>query len=137
MTLAAFADVESAFDRTDFVCFRRALTDRGIDSSTIGWIMCMLENTRINACLGFEELTVKAIKGCLQGGVLSPLLWSLVIDSLLVELDREGFETVGYTDDIVILARGKFDSVISERMQTALNVMWNWCLRNGLGVNPS
>ena len=65
------------------------------------------------------------------------MVWSLVIDSLLVELDREGFEVVGYADDIAILVRGKFDSVISDRMQTALNVVWNWCLRNGLGVNPS
>ena len=137
VALAAFADIEGAFDRTDFVCFRRALTDRGIDSSTILWIMCVLKNRRITARLRGEELTVKSIKSCPQGGVLSPLLLSLVIDSLLVELDRESFEVVGYADDIAILVRGKFDSVIFDRMQTALNVMWNWCLRNGLGVNPS
>ena len=44
----------------------------------------------------------------IQGGVLSAFLWSLVIDSLLVELDSKGFEVVGYADDIGTLVRGKF-----------------------------
>jgi hypothetical protein len=30
-------------------------------------------------------------RGCPQGGVLSPLLWSLVVEELLVGLNQGGF----------------------------------------------
>ena len=41
--------------------------------------------------------------------MLSPLLWSLVVDDLLERLTSNGIRCQGYADDIVILARGKFE----------------------------
>ena len=49
----------------------------------------------------------------------------------------EGFEIVGFADDIVIIVRGKYDDIIANRMQTALNIVSSWCDREGLNVNPS
>jgi Reverse transcriptase (RNA-dependent DNA polymerase) len=60
----------------------------------------MLECRR--AGLGEEQVTVKTTRG----GILSPLLWSLVIDKLLNDLDRQGFEVIGFADDLVITVRG-------------------------------
>jgi retron-type reverse transcriptase len=62
----------------------------------------MLECRIGTAGLGEEQVTVKTTRGCPQGGVLSPLLWSLVIDKLLNDLDRQGFEVIGIADDLVI-----------------------------------
>jgi hypothetical protein len=42
-----------------------------------------------------------------QGGVLSPLLWNLVV-KLLVEASGLGFNILGYADNIVIIVQGKF-----------------------------
>jgi hypothetical protein len=42
-------------------------------------------------------------RGYLQGGVLLPLLWSLVVDELLWELNGNDYYTIGYADDIVVL----------------------------------
>jgi retron-type reverse transcriptase len=52
----------------------------------------MLECGIVTAGLGEEQVTVKTIRGCPQRRVLSPLLWSLVIDKLLNDLDRQGLE---------------------------------------------
>jgi len=38
--------------------------------------------------------------GCPQGGVLSPLLWCLVVDELLTKLKESGFLVFGYADDV-------------------------------------
>ena len=65
------------------------------------------------------------------------LLWSLVVDDLLCSLEDKGFEVVGFADDIVIVVRGKFDNIVSERMQHALNVTHLWCIKEGLNINPS
>jgi retron-type reverse transcriptase len=72
----------------------------------------MLECRKVTAGLGGEQVTVKTTRGCLQGRVLSPLLWSLVIDKLLNDLDRQGFEVIGFADDLVITVRGNNDSIL-------------------------
>lgn len=38
-------------------------------------------------------------KGGLQGGVLSPVMWSLVVDNILRRLNKSGFTSQGYADD--------------------------------------
>jgi retron-type reverse transcriptase len=65
------------------------------------------------------QVTVKTTRGFPQGGVLSPLLWSVVIDKFLNDLDQQGFEVTGFPDDLVITVRRNNDSILSERMQSA------------------
>ena len=56
-------------------------------------------------------------------GVLSSLLWNLVVESLLTITNDLGFSTFGYADDIFIVVRGKFAHILREIMQEALNVV--------------
>lgn len=46
--------------------------------------------------------------------VLMPLMWSLVIEKLLQRLSVGEPTCLGYTDDIVIYARGKFEGTIRD-----------------------
>jgi hypothetical protein len=69
--------------------------------------------------------------------VLSPLLWSLVVDDLLWGLNDDGYYTLGYADDIAILIHGKFLTTVSECLQTALYTVQRWCERRGLSINPN
>jgi hypothetical protein len=73
--------------------------------------------------------------GCLQGGVLSLLLWNLV-DNLLTVTNDLGFSTFAYADDIVIIVYGKFAHTIREIMQEALNVVVKWAVNEGLNISP-
>ncbi|GJQ83221.1 hypothetical protein Trydic_g14577 [Trypoxylus dichotomus] len=75
--------------------------------------------------------------GCPQGGVLSSLLWCLLVDDLLSDLRRAGFYAQGYADDITIMVSGRFEGVVSERMQVALRLVETWCRKEGLNVNCS
>ena len=61
-------------------------------------------------------------KGCPAGGVLSPLLWSLVVDSLLRVLNGMGVKAVVYADDIAILARGAYEEVLRDVVQGAFKI---------------
>jgi len=75
-------------------------------------------------------------RGCPQGGVLSPLLWCLVVDELLARLNGGGVYTQGYADDICLLAVGKFPNTVSGPTQWALHTVEMWCNEFGLSVNP-
>jgi hypothetical protein len=87
--------------------------------------------------LSGETLEASAARGCPQGGVLLPLLWSLVVDDDLWELNINGYYTVGYTDDIAVLFNGKFLLTVSEILQTALCRVQKWCEKTNLCINPN
>jgi len=82
-----------------------------------------------------SSLTAKVVGGCPQGGVLSPLLWNLVVDRLLTITNDLGFSTFGYADDIVIIVQGKFAHTCREIMQEALNVVVKWAVKEGLNIS--
>jgi hypothetical protein len=63
----------------------------------------MFESRIVHTSLMGNSLTAKVVGGCPQGGVLSPLLWNLAVDRLLVAASDLGFSTFGYAADIVII----------------------------------
>lgn len=130
-------DIEGAFDNTSYSSIANAMKKRNFNTCIVDGIHTMLAKREITSELGGSSVTIRATKGCPQGGVLSPLLWSLVVDDLLRSLEAKGFEVVGFADDIVIVVRGKFDNIVSEKMQQALKYTQSWCIKEGLSINPS
>ena len=134
--LAAFLDVEGAFDNTPFESITRAAGELGIDATSCRWIDCMLRSRIVRSELLNEILEAYVTQGCPQGGVLSPILWCMVMNGLLLKLKEKSFSTLGYADDLVILVQGKFNTTVRERMQTALDIVKNWTEREGLKISP-
>jgi hypothetical protein len=52
-------------------------------------------------------------RGCPQGGVLSQLLWNMVINSFLRRLNNKSLWAQGFADDIAIVINGKFLSTVN------------------------
>ena len=75
-------------------------------------------------------------RGSPQGGVLTPLLWCLVVDDLLVRLSGGGVFIQGYAYDVCLLAVGKFPNKVSGLMLLALSTLEICCNEVGLSVNP-
>ena len=73
VTLCAFLDIDGAFDNTSHESIQRAAQNKGIDLVLINWIKAMLYSRKISASIEDATISVNAIKGCPQGGVLSLL----------------------------------------------------------------
>ena len=89
-------DIEGAFDNTNYNVILRGLRRKQVDESVINWIDNML---RCSTELAGESILFKPVKGCPQGEILSPLLWTIVVDEVLVILNDGGFKTDGFADD--------------------------------------
>uniref|UniRef100_A0A1Y1MHF7 Reverse transcriptase domain-containing protein n=1 Tax=Photinus pyralis TaxID=7054 RepID=A0A1Y1MHF7_PHOPY len=89
IALGAFLDIEGAFNNTTFDSISEAAESFGIDGSIVRWIRAMLESRVIISSIGMTEMSSSVTRGCPQGGVLSPLLWCLVLDGLLPTLNLE------------------------------------------------
>ncbi|XP_063990366.1 uncharacterized protein LOC135169352 [Diachasmimorpha longicaudata] len=79
---------------------------------------------------------VHSTLGDSEGGVISPLLWLLVVDGLLTGLEELGVRTVAYADDVALLGSSRNTSTLHSKMQKALNYVQHWCTSKGLRVNP-
>jgi hypothetical protein len=136
-SLGAFLDIEGAFDNTGHDSIKRAMARRNIDKATTVWVESMLKDRITSSTLGADTLTITSSKGCPQGGVLSPLLWSLVVDELLETLEESGHKAIGYADDIVVYSNGKYEDTVRNRMTDAILGILRWCEKVGLRANPS
>ena len=79
---------------------------------------------------------IRVSRGCPQGGILSPFLWNLVVDSLLnhTAKDIPGY-LQAFADDLVSLAEGNDTDVIWERTQRTLKTINAWCQTKGLNIS--
>jgi hypothetical protein len=111
--LGAFLDIEGAFDNTSFNAMVEAARECGLEETCCRWIRSMLESRLVHAFLTGSE-AARVAGGYPQGGVLSPLLWNLIVDELLAGLNDQGYCAMGYADDIIIIVQGKFTHTVRE-----------------------
>jgi hypothetical protein len=135
IALGAFLDIEGAFDNTSFNAIMTAARERGLEETCCRWIGSMLESRLVHTSLMGSSLTAKVVGVCPQSGVLSPLLWNLLVDRRLVATSDLGFSTFGYADNIVVIIQGKFGHTVRELMQSALNVVVKWAVKEGLNIS--
>ena len=110
----ALLDASKAFARVRFDKLFEALIKRNIPSSIIRLLLNMYQRQKVrtlwDGCLSDTFLTVNGVR---QGGVLSPVLFTLYMDMLFTRLEDSGvgcylghefMGALGYADDGTILA---------------------------------
>lgn len=70
-----------------------------------------------NYCSYGLRREVVVTKGFPQGTIISPTLWCMVIDSLLVILNNHGYFTQGYLDDVSSLVCRDFEDTVDDMMK--------------------
>ena len=75
--------------------------------------MTVLRTRSISAELNDCKVVKSLSRDTLQGGVLSPLLWLLVMGRILKKLQESKIKAVDYVDDLVILVSGICTTTIS------------------------
>jgi hypothetical protein len=114
--LSAFLYIDGAFNNTFYDTMCAALVRHGSDHNIVRWIRTTLEGRVAVATLNEFSMKLAISRGCPQGGVLSPLLWCLVVDDLLARLSGNGVFIQGYADEICLLVGGKFPNSVSGLM---------------------
>lgn len=136
VAIGAFLDIQGAFDNTETRAVMRASRTHGLPEVVCRWTEALLTHREVRLSLHGESVELKATRGCPQGGVLSPLLWNLVVDDLIRMLNSSGVYAQGYADDVAILVAGKFNNTVTDLMNDALRLVDQWCQEVGLSVNP-
>src|SRR5271163_2987261 len=125
----AFVDLEKAFDRVPRAVLWWALRKLGVEEWLINVTKAMYEGAPTAVKLRDDESKEFEVKvGVHQGSVLSPLLFTSVLEALSMEF-REGLPwELFYADDLALLAESKELLVKIKRWKEGME-------RKGLRVN--
>ncbi len=125
--LLTLLDASKAFDRVQYIKLFRLLLSKNICPIVARFLTVMYTNQtfRVMWCTYIGDI-VSASNGVKQGGVMSPLLFTVYVDELLVRLSKSKYGcyvgqvycgSFGYADDVVLLAPTVF----------SLNIMLSIC----------
>ena len=133
--LVVFLDLEKAFELANPLAITTTLAKKGVKGRLLGWIQNYL--TQREARVRFQGATSSYRvheNGTPQGGILSPMLFNVLMENLVKLPFRQTAKLLCYADDLQLIVRG------SNRLantQHALQLIEEECNRLGLKINPA
>ena len=135
--LGIFLDIEGAFDNVSFKAITESLTELQLPLEMVRWINAMLRSRTVTVTVQGKSVSKTVKKGCPQGGILSPLFWNLVINSLIILINSTPADSEGFADDVNFLIRGMDINTIMDIGQQCLDKIREWGLKTGLNFSPA
>ncbi|GJY62450.1 putative RNA-directed DNA polymerase [Tanacetum coccineum] len=140
-------DIQKAYDTVDWLFLKDILTGFGFHHRMIGWIMeCVMTTSFSLSINGCSHGFFKGMRGLRQGDPISPYLFTLVMEVLMLMLNRRARESNRFTyhrycsmlniinlcfaDDLFLFAHGDENSarVIMDSLEE---------FKNASGLTPS
>lgn len=133
--IAISLDIQGAFDNIQWGTILRAARHLNFADHYVKILQSYLSQRKAQVWYESEKVTKTVTQGCVQGSVLGPLMWNLVLDQLLVNLESENIKVVAFADDVTIMVRTDRDSCIQENINKALQIVDNWGKDNMLAFS--
>ncbi len=136
--LGVFLDIQGAFNNVNPAKAIEAMNRKGINPFITKWYGHYLRSRTATININGTEVTRTLPKGLPQGGIISPLAWDLVIDNLLVHLNKEkNISAIGYADDVAIVLDGLDPTTLVNIAQSSVDKACRWGRSNDLNFNAS
>ena len=133
--LGVFLDIEGAFDKISFKAIHEALINAGVGPTITNWITALISTRSTTLSLASASISFLARAGCPQGGVLSPFLWNLVLDSLLKSFPTWPDPITAFADDLSLVVIGLDLSTLVYISQEHIRTCEAWCHTKGLTIS--
>ncbi|UYV64725.1 hypothetical protein LAZ67_3001785 [Cordylochernes scorpioides] len=107
-----------------------------VPSDLIRIIKSYLNNEReVKFTYESETFYKRLTKGCPQDGPLSPLLWNILLNDLLINFDSMNADIICYADDVTIICWNKTIEGLKPASEYTLNYVIQWCNRKKLTIS--
>ncbi|CAH2109292.1 unnamed protein product [Euphydryas editha] len=119
-------DIEGAFDNAWWPKIGVRLAEEKCPNNIRRLLGSYLSDRRARVRYLDEEHMRDTGKGCVQGSIGGPILWNLLLDPLLRELEAKGVYAQAFADDVVLLFDGETALDIEQRANAALDHVERW-----------
>ena len=132
--LGLFFDIMGAFDQVCIQGIIDEMSKRGFPTQFIKWYGHYLKHRKLEARILGVKVSRFLVQGCLQGGVILPITWNVVIDILLQRLKDQKCQNslkgsgivIGFADDGLALIQGIDPCTIVSIGQKILDKAKEW-----------
>lgn len=132
-----YLDFAKAFDKVPRQRLIKKLTAKGVDANIVQWIGNWLTGRTQRVCIqGQQSEDCDVDSGVPQGTVLGPVLFSVFIDDLEVEVEKRKLEVLikKFADDTKG-AKVIKDDKDRDELQQALDILCEWADKWGMSFN--
>lgn len=129
-------DENEAFDSAWWPAIRVRLAEENCPINIRRLLDNYLQDRRVVVRYVGEEHTKSTEKGCVQGSIGGPILWNLLLDPLLQDLEKRGEHCQAFADDVVLVFEGNSGSEIQERANAVLARVRDWGIKSKLKFAP-
>ena len=102
------------------------LVVQGISKDTIGNIKLLYSKEKLK--ISNNNIYINVNNGVLQGSLISPMLFNLYINDLIIELNKNAYEVLAYADDLAIIVEGR------SSLNNIFDILDKWSIENGIKI---
>ena len=129
-------DFRKAFDLVDHQILLKKLQSYKCNNSCLSWFRSYLFNRTQRVAINNELSDPSAVNcGVPQGSILRPLLFLLFINDLPLTLHDTMSWVDLYADGTTIYEQNVDNSTLQSNLQKSLNLLHDWCRKNGMVLN--
>ncbi|XP_050698789.1 uncharacterized protein LOC126986566 [Eriocheir sinensis] len=133
-TIAVFLDLEKAFALASPHAIIAALVMKGIRGRRHAWLQDYLQHRRARVSFQGHRFSYRGFEnGKPKDGILSPFLFSLLMEELVELPFREGTDLLSNADDLALVVTGRGNKLT--RAQEALDLISDKCEELGLKIS--
>lgn len=137
VVVSVFLDIEKAYDSLWKEGLLIKIYDLGVRGRMFSWIKDFLMKRTIQVRVGGKiSKTVEIDNGTPQGSVISPVLFNIMINDILMNIGR-GFGQSLFADDGAIWKRGRNVEFTVRQVQRALDSVEDWADKWGFKISPT
>lgn len=132
--LGVFVDFQGAFDHVEWDVVMRRLIDSGCREASL-W-RSFFSGRSASLVSRYGEVTVPVTRGCPQGSISGPVIWNMMMESLLQRLEPHcGFSA--FADDLLLFVEGRSRSELESKGEHLMSVVGAWGVEVGVAVSTS
>ncbi|XP_063829245.1 uncharacterized protein LOC135078647 [Ostrinia nubilalis] len=98
----------------------------GCPSNLYNILLNYIEEREIGIQFADSQVSKTMSRGCIQGSVIGPTLWNLILDQLLLTPLPDGCHLQAYADDIFLIAHSKSHTILENIINIALDRITSW-----------
>ena len=131
--MVLFLDMSAAFNNVSVNGMLKALRDIGAEKELMKWVEHMLKNRKVYADIDGEVVWKLIKRGIPQGGILSVILWNLIMLNLKgrIPANHPTFINI-YGDDKHSIATGIDEYYCVRNLQKDITIFEAWATEHGL-----
>ena len=133
--IITFLDLEKAFELANPAAILDSLTRKGVKGHLLAWVKNFSTNRFARVRFQGQISQYQPLEnGTPQGGILSPFLFNILMESFTSITLPPGVDIFIYADDICLISRG-LNKI--PKLQRALNSIYSSCSQIGLKINTN